>query len=161
MFLHGCESSTKHENDKFNREFSMDAQETAQLFFHACEGLQGWQGCQQYVADGATFEGQCEPLVDVKTVQDYCEWMAGLGGGPLAGCSYEIHASSFDAVSNTALFFGTFTGMHVGEGGPVPATQQETHSHYVYALKMDEDGKVSHMTKIWNAPWALKELGWM
>jgi hypothetical protein len=23
-----------------------------------------------------------------------------------------------------------------------------------------EDGKISHMTKIWNAGWAMKELGW-
>jgi len=24
-----------------------------------------------------------------------------------------------------------------------------------------QDGKISHMTKIWNAGWALKELGWI
>jgi hypothetical protein len=24
-----------------------------------------------------------------------------------------------------------------------------------------EDGKISHMTKIWNAGWAMKELGWI
>ena len=23
-----------------------------------------------------------------------------------------------------------------------------------------EDGKIKHMTKIWNAGWAMKELGW-
>ena len=23
------------------------------------------------------------------------------------------------------------------------------------------DAKVAHMTKVWNAPWAMKELGWM
>jgi NADP-dependent 3-hydroxy acid dehydrogenase YdfG len=25
---------------------------------------------------------------------------------------------------------------------------------------VDRDGKIGHMTKIWNAGWALKELGW-
>jgi hypothetical protein len=24
-----------------------------------------------------------------------------------------------------------------------------------------EDGKISHMTKIWNAGWAMRELGWI
>jgi len=26
---------------------------------------------------------------------------------------------------------------------------------------MDADDKVARMVKIWNAPWAMKELGWM
>ena len=64
----------------------MSAFETATKFFHACESLQGWEGCKDYVADGAEFSAQCEPLVDIHTVEDYCEWMAGLGKGPLKGC---------------------------------------------------------------------------
>ena len=138
----------------------MSAFENAKNFFTACETEQGWAGCAQYVDDVATFNAQSESLVDVKTVKDYCEWMAGLGGGPLAGCSYDLHASSYDESTNTAVFFATFTGRHVGEGGPVPATQKETHSHYVYALRMNADGLVEDMVKIWNAPWALRELGW-
>ena len=139
----------------------MSAFETATAFFHACEGLDGWAGCRQYVAENAAFSAQSEPLVDISLVEDYCEWMAGLGNGPLHGCGYAIHSSAWDEDNRTALFFATFNGKHTGEGGPVPATQGETHSHYVYALTMDEDDKVCAMTKIWNAPWALKELGWM
>ncbi len=60
----------------------MSAFETATKFFHACETLEGWEGCKGYVADGATFTAQCEPLVDIQTVEAYCEWMAGLGNGP-------------------------------------------------------------------------------
>lgn len=138
----------------------MTAMQNATDFFHACESLKGWAGCQEYVASGAGFVAQSEPLVDVTTVEDYCEWMAGLGSTALAGCSYELHSSAFDADTNTALFFGTFTGKHVGEGGPVPPTNKETNSHYVYVLKLNDENKVSHMTKIWNAPWALTELGW-
>ena len=48
----------------------------------------------------------------------------------------------------------------VADGGPVPPTQRETNSHYVYVLQMSDDGRVAQMTKIWNAPWALRELGW-
>ena len=74
-------------------------------FYHACEGLQGWPGCQQYVADNATFAAQSEPLAEINTIEDYCNWMSGLGSGPLNGCRYELHASAFDEENNTALFF--------------------------------------------------------
>ena len=139
----------------------MSAFENATQFFHACESLKGWEGCSQYVAPGASFMAQCEPLVDVSTVEAYTEWMAGLGSTPLAGCAYDLHTSSYDEENRTATFFATFTARHVGEGGPVPPTNKETHSHYVYVLTMNDEGKVEKMCKIWNAPWALKELGWM
>ena len=43
----------------------MNSFDVASRFFHACESLEGWAGCQQYVADGAAFTAQSEPLVDV------------------------------------------------------------------------------------------------
>ena len=138
----------------------MSAFETATNFFHACESLKGWEGCKQYVAPGAKFIAQSEPLVDVDSVEGYTEWMAGLGNNPLVGCSYDLHASSYDESSNTALFFATFNGTHTGEGGPIPATNKQTNSHYVYVLAMNEDDQISSMVKVWNAPWALVELGW-
>ena len=61
----------------------MTALDNATKFFHACENLKGWEGCKEYVADAATFTAQCEPLVDLKTVEGYCDWMAGVGSGPL------------------------------------------------------------------------------
>ncbi len=138
----------------------MSAFETATDFFHACEGLKGWEGCKQYVAPGAKFTAQSEPLVDIDTVEGYAEWMAGLGNNILPGCSYDLHSSSYDESTRTALFFATFTGTHTGEGGPVPPTNKETNSHYVYVLTLDENDLISNMVKVWNAPWALAELGW-
>ena len=138
----------------------MSGFENATAFFHACEGLQGCEGCRQYVVDSATFDAQSEPLVEVRSVEDYCEWMAGLGKGPLEGCSYDLHASAWDDDSRCAIFFATFNGIHAGAGGPVEPTGKATRSHYVYVLQMDADDKVAHMTKVWNAPWALAELGW-
>ena len=139
----------------------MSAFKNATAFFHACEGLEGWQGCKKYVAPDARFVAQCEPIVDVSTVEAYCDWMAGLGRQVLPGCSYDLHASAYSRESRTALFFATFTGKHTGEGGPVPPTLQQTSSHYVYALTMDDDDHVARMVKIWNAPWAMRELGWV
>jgi hypothetical protein len=31
----------------------------------------------------------------------------------------------------------------------------------VYVLYMNADGRVERMVKIWNAGWALKQLGWV
>ncbi len=139
----------------------MTAFENATAFFHACEGLEGWAGCAQYVADGATFTAQSEPIADVTTVEGYCEWMAGLGKGPLKGCSYDLHSSAWDDTSRTAIYFATFNGTHTSEGGPVDATHKTTHSHYVYVVTLDSQDKVTNMVKVWNAPWALAELGWV
>ena len=102
---------------ELKKENQMSPIEISTAFFHACEGLQGWAGCQQFVADGARFTAQSEPLVEVETIEAYCEWIAGLGAVPLKGCSYQIHASAYDEANKTALFFATFAGKHVGEGG--------------------------------------------
>ena len=127
----------------------------------ACEKTEGWAGCKPFVAENATFEAQSEPLVDFTTVEAYCEWMKGFGTVTAPGATYDLNSASFDETTRTAVFFATYHAKHTGEGGPVPPTNQETNSHYVYVLKMDDSDKVAHMTKIWNAPWAMKELGWM
>lgn len=139
----------------------MTAFENAKKFFAACEAPEGWEGCQPYVADGASFMAQSEPLVGIKTVKAYCEWMAGIGKITAPGSTYDLHTASYDEVTRTAVFFGTYHARHTGDGGPVPPTNKETHTHYVYVLTMNDDHKVARMIKVWNAPWAMKELGWM
>jgi len=42
----------------------MTAFENAKKFFLACDAPLGWAECKQYVADGASFVAQCEPLVE-------------------------------------------------------------------------------------------------
>ena len=138
----------------------MSAFETATEFFHACETLQGWAGCKKFAAPEALFSAQCEPLTDIHSAEGYCDWMADLGKGPLEGCEYELHSSSWDEENQTAIFFATITGTHSGEGGPVPPTQQQTQSQYIYVLTMNGEGKVERMCKVWNASWTLRELGW-
>lgn len=139
----------------------MSVFETAIKFFEACEAPLGWEGCKEYVAENATFEAQCEPCADIVDVKGYCEWMEAFGTITSPEGAYDLHTSSFDEKTNTAVFFATYHAKHTGEGGPVPATNKETYTHYVYIVRMNNDGKVSHMTKVWNAPWAMKELGWM
>lgn len=134
--------------------------EQARKFFEACEAPGGWEACREYVAEGALFTSQAEPLADITTVEGYCEWMKQFGTVTAPGATYDLHTAAFDETTGTATFFATYHARHSGDGGPVPPTGQETHSHYVYVLEMNDAGKVARMTKIWNAPWAMRELGW-
>jgi hypothetical protein len=36
----------------------MSAFDVAKEFFKACDSGAGWEGCKQYVSEGAVFEGQ-------------------------------------------------------------------------------------------------------
>ena len=139
----------------------MNSFRNAEAFFHNCESGKGWDACNPYVAENAKFDAQSEPLIEVKDVKSYVEWMAGLATITMPGCSYELHSSAFDETNKKAIFFATFNGTHTGEGGPIPPTNKTTNTQYVYVLKMNDEGKVVNMTKIWNASWALGELGWM
>ncbi len=138
----------------------MSAFENATKFFHACEAPLGWEACSPYVADGATFFAQAEVLTEIDTVKAYTEWVAGLVRTATPGVTYDLHASSYDERTRTAMFFGTYHLKHTLDGGPVPPTGKEAHAHYVYCLTMNEDDRIEKMIKIWNAPWTLKELGW-
>ena len=139
----------------------MSGFENATKFFHACESVKGWDECSQYVEPGAAFSAQCEPLVEFKTVEEYVNWMTGFCETIAPGGSYELHASCFDDTTGKAIFFATYTLTHTGEGGPVPPTNKTTNSQYVYVLTMNGDDKIQRMQKVWNAPWAMRELGWM
>jgi len=49
--------------------------EIAAKFFEACETGKGWDGCKAYCKPNATFSAQAEPLADVRTLQQYTDWM--------------------------------------------------------------------------------------
>jgi predicted ester cyclase len=131
--------------------------ETAQAFFEACETGKGAAACAPYCTPNATFAAQAEPLADIKTLAAYCDWMKGLLT-PLPDGRYELKCFATDAARNSVAAYAVFIGTHTGPGGP-PPTGKTTHSDYVYVMEFTGE-KISHMTKIWNAPHALKELGW-
>ena len=72
---------------------------------------------------------------------------------------YEVKSFATDEERNNVSAYGVFSGTHTGQGGPMPPTGKATQTDYVYVMEF-ADGKIRHMTKIWNAPWAMKELGW-
>ena len=107
---------------------------------------------------GAGFSAQAGALADMNTLEAYCDWMAGvLTILPDAG--YDLKAIGEDKDTGRVTMFGVFTGTHTADGGPVPPTGKATKSDYVYVADM-RDGKISHVTKIWNDGWAFNQLGW-
>ena len=133
--------------------------ETARAFFDACETGKGWAVCSAYCQPTASFAAQAEPLADMQTLEQYTDWMKGMLVVIPDG-SYEVKSFATDDERSIVCVYAVFSGTHSGEGGPVPATGKSTSTDYVYMMEF-EDGKISHMTKIWNAGWAMKELGWI
>jgi ketosteroid isomerase-like protein len=131
--------------------------ETAKAFFDACETGKGWEACKVYCSPDATFAAQAEPLVDVKTLEQYTDWMKGLMT-VLTNATYEVKSFATDTERNNVCAYAVFSGTHLA-GGPVPPTGKSTKSDYVYVMQFSGD-KIVHMTKIWNSGLALKELGW-
>jgi predicted ester cyclase len=132
--------------------------ETALAFFEACDTGKGWEGCSAYCHPSATFAAQAEPLAEVRTLEDYADWMKGMMGIVPDG-RYDLKSLAVDNERNNVCAYGVFHATHTGPGGPVEPTGKSTSSDYVYVMDF-RDGKISHMTKVWNAGWALKELGW-
>jgi predicted ester cyclase len=131
---------------------------TAQAFFDACETGKGWSACSAYCTPNATFSAQAEPLLGVKTLAEYTDWMKGILT-ILPDGRYEIKSFATDAARNNVAAYGVFHATHTGAGGPVPPTGKRTSTDYVYIMQFEGD-KIAHMTKVWNAGLALKDLGW-
>jgi predicted ester cyclase len=130
----------------------------ASQFFEACETGKGWAVCQAYCTPDASFSAQSEPLTDVRTLQAYADWMQGLLTFMPNG-RYAVKSFATDADRNSVCAYGVFSATHTGQGGPCPPTGKSTTSDYVYVMEFAGD-KIRHMTKIWNAGWAMTELGW-
>jgi len=130
----------------------------AQSFFDACETGKGWEGCRSFCTSNASFAAQAEPLAELRTLQQYTDWMKGLLS-VLPDGRYVVKSFATDSARNSVCAYGVFSGTHTGQGGPRPPTGKSTSSDYVYVMEFEGD-KIRHMTKIWNAGWALKQLGW-
>jgi steroid delta-isomerase-like uncharacterized protein len=130
----------------------------AEAFFAACEAGQGWDACSAYCTPDATFSAQAEPLLEVKTLAAYADWMKGIMT-VLPDGHYDLKSFATDEARNNVAAYAVFHGTHTGPGGPVPPTGKSTSTDYVYVMQFEGD-KIAHMTKIWHSGLAVKELGW-
>ncbi len=101
---------------------------------------------------------QAEPLSEIRTLEGYTEWMKGLLGFMPDG-RYVVRAFATDPERHSVCAYGVFSATHTGQGGPCPPTGRKTDTDYVYVMEFAGD-KIRHMTKIWNAGWAMRDLGW-
>jgi predicted ester cyclase len=132
--------------------------EVAQAFFEACESGKGWAVCQRFCTPDATFSSQAEPLEDVRTLEQYTDWMKGLLT-ILPDGRYELKSFAADQERNNVVAYAVFYGTHTGEGGPVPPTGKRANADYVYVMDFHGD-QIRHMTKIWHSGITLSQLGW-
>ena len=130
----------------------------ARQFFEACEAGQGWEGCKSYCQPDATFSAQAELLPDVHTLQQYADWMKWVLTF-LPDGRYVVKSFATDNERQSVCAYGVFSATHTGQGGPLPPTGKNTDTDYVYVMEFAGD-KIRHMTKIWNAGWAMRDLGW-
>ncbi len=137
---------------------TMSITSVAEAFFEACETGKGWDACREHCTPDATFSAQSEPLLNVTTLAQYTNWMQGILS-VLPDAHYELRSFATDSVRSNVAAYAVFHGTHTGQGGPVPPTGRRLSTDYVYVMQF-ENGKIAHMTKIWNAGLALKELGW-
>ena len=133
--------------------------ETARKFFEACETGRGWDGCKAYCTADASFSAQSNPLLEVKTLAGYADWMKGMFT-PFPDAHYDLRSFAVDSERKNVSAFAVFKAKNTGPGGPVPPTGKSIVTDYVYVMQFKGD-KISHMTKIWNDTIALKQAGWI
>jgi len=131
----------------------------AMKFFEACEAGKGWEGCKAYCKADATFSAQAEPLADLRALREYTDWMKGLLSFMPDG-RYELRSFATDEGRQSVCAYGVFYATHTGEGGPCPPTGKSVKTDYVYVMDFEGE-KIRHMTKIWHAGLAMKQLEWL
>ncbi len=118
----------------------------------------GRETCQVYCVPEATFSAQATALNGVTTLAQYTDWMKGAMTLFPDG-RYELKSFATDTERNNVAAYAVFHATHTGEGGPVPPTGKRMSTDYVYVMQFAGE-KIAHMTKIWNAELAMKQLGW-
>jgi len=90
----------------------------AEAFFAACDTGKGWKECSAFCTPSASFRAQAEPLLEVKTLEQYTDWMKGMMT-VLPDGHYELKSFATDAARNNVAAYAVFHGTHTGAGGPV------------------------------------------
>lgn len=123
----------------------------ATAFFGLCEEGAGWEAVKRYCSPEASFNCLTDVLAQMRSLKEYVEWMKVSTAEQFTDFRSRIHFMGSDQERSNMLYFATFQ-FTTPEG-------KQLDSHFVYLLYFTDDQKISHMTKIWNAPWALTQLG--
>lgn len=135
-----------------------DILEKARQFVDACDGGKGWEVCKVYCHPDATFSVQAAALAEIHTVEAYTEWAKNLLT-PIPDAHTEVRFCAEDKEHGSVAVYSVFLGTQTGPGGPGDPTGRAVESDFVYVMAF-EDGKIRHITKIWNDADCLQQLGW-
>lgn len=96
----------------------------------------------------------------MSALKDYPEFMVAIHQ-MMPNARYELLCFGEDKERNTVSASAIFKGTHTGSKNPggLDPTGKSTNSDYCYVMQFQE-GKIRHMTKIWNHAWAFEQLGW-
>lgn len=130
----------------------------AAAFFDDIETGKGWDVCKSYCTPNASFSAQSEPIAEFTKLQEYADWMRDGLLPALPDARYEMGSFGVDEERQSVCAYAIFKATNTGPG-PVEPTGKTLSADYVYVMQFDGD-KISHLTKIWNSGWSLKELGW-
>lgn len=132
--------------------------ESAKLFFEACETGKGWEVCKDYCHPDASFSAQAAALGEITSLEGYCQWMQDFFT-PVPDAHYELKFFAADEERSTVTAVAVFHGTQTGPGGPIPATGKTVAADYAYCMEFNQ-GRIKHMTKVWNDTISLQQLGW-
>lgn len=132
----------------------------AKLVIDCVDNGRDFEAVREYIVEDAPFECQADAMKDLKTIEDYANWMVGIGNTTAPGFTIDKHCSAWDEDNNIAIHYATFHATHTGEGGPVPPTNKSMHTDYVYFVEVNGENKVVKMKKVWNDGFAFKQVGW-
>lgn len=126
--------------------------EVAWKFFSACGACLGWEGCQAFVAPGATFESEDPDLAGIETIRDYCELMSATGAMANGAMSHVLLA--WDRSNRIALFLQAkiIRGRNCSSGEGWHAEGK-----CILAIHIDHNNLMSHITKIEYVPEARRK----
>ena len=155
-------------SDDTNIYYKKKAIENCKLFLYYLDNGKGYEKCKPYCTDDdddARFDSQCETLKNIKTVEEYANWVCDIVK-LFPGFVIDVHNCSFCEENKTVVYAATFHGKHTVGGGAdgSPAatpTQKEMHTDYTYVVKLNNDDKVESVKKVWNDTWALRQVGWV
>lgn len=143
-----------------NRTMTSTAFSNAKKVFECIDTAKTFDTISEYVEEDATFNCQAAAMNDLNTVKDYSDWMVDFGIQTVPGYTYDVHYCAWDENTKTAMYFATFHATHTGPGGPVEPTNKTMHANYTYCAVMNEDNKITEMTKVWNDGYSMTEIGW-
>ena len=130
----------------------------ANRFLEVCETGQGWQACKNYCLEDASFSSHAEALLEVKTIEEYSDWMTRVCS-MMPDSNYDVKSLTIEEEKGHVSIFAVFSGTHTGEGGPIPPTGKSGEVDYVYIMEF-LDNKIKHLTKVWNPHHFFKQIGW-